>query len=116
MGGEIIVRPGTGGWGGGGGYWGGAPHGSYAFTTEEPPNTPVADTVYACKSTSITEAPCISTANSPDRHWNFARSYHSGGAQFIMGDGRVRFLSENIDRGTFRGLGTRAGGEVLGEY
>ncbi len=116
MGGESITRPGTSGWGGAGGYWGGAPHGSFAFTTEEPPNSPLPDTVYACKTTSFAQAPCASTSNSPDRHWNFARSFHVGGAQFILADGSVRFISENINRGTYRALGTKSGGETLGEF
>ncbi|WP_237228423.1 DUF1559 domain-containing protein [Rubinisphaera sp. JC750] len=44
------------------------------------------------------------------------RSYHDGGAQFLLGDGSVRFISENIDRTTFNELATRAGGEVVGEF
>jgi len=40
-------------------------------------------------------------------------SRHPGGAQFTFGDGRVRFISENIDFGTLRALGTRNRGEVV---
>lgn len=43
-------------------------------------------------------------------------SYHVGGAQFTLGDGSVRFISENIDLNLYRSLGTRAGGEVTGEF
>lgn len=43
-------------------------------------------------------------------------SYHVGGAQYAMGDGSVRFISENIDLNLYRALGTRAGGEVTGEF
>ncbi|MCA8995875.1 MAG: DUF1559 domain-containing protein [Planctomycetaceae bacterium] len=43
-------------------------------------------------------------------------SYHVGGAQFTLADGSVRFLSENIDLGILRGLGSIRGGEVLGEF
>ena len=43
-------------------------------------------------------------------------SYHTGGAQFLLCDGSVRFLSENIDLATFKGLGTRGKGEVPGEF
>ncbi len=38
-------------------------------------------------------------------------SYHVGGAQFTLADGSARFISENIDLGVYRALGTRAGGE-----
>jgi prepilin-type N-terminal cleavage/methylation domain-containing protein/prepilin-type processing-associated H-X9-DG protein len=40
------------------------------------------------------------------------KSKHSGGANFVLGDGSVQFFSENIDYKLFNGLGTRAGGEV----
>ncbi len=72
-------------------------------------------------------------------HWNptlrAAGSFHEGGAQVLMCDGSVRFISENIDTGNLAatlpmanasggispygvwgGLGTRAGGEVIGEF
>ncbi|TWT60172.1 DUF1559 domain-containing protein [Rubinisphaera italica] len=43
-------------------------------------------------------------------------SYHSGGAQFSIGDGSVRFISENVDLGLYRGLATLKGGEVNGDF
>ncbi len=39
-------------------------------------------------------------------------SYHVGGAQFVFGDGRVEFLSENIALPVYRALSTRKGGET----
>lgn len=45
-----------------------------------------------------------------------AYSFHTGGAQFSMADGSVRFVSENIDMATFVALCTRANGEVIGEF
>jgi prepilin-type N-terminal cleavage/methylation domain-containing protein/prepilin-type processing-associated H-X9-DG protein len=42
-----------------------------------------------------------------------AGSFHPGGAQFLMGDGRVVFLSENTSITTYQRLSTRAGGEVV---
>jgi prepilin-type N-terminal cleavage/methylation domain-containing protein/prepilin-type processing-associated H-X9-DG protein len=44
------------------------------------------------------------------------RSVHSGGAHFLMADGAVRFISENISGVTYNALGTRAGNEVAGEF
>lgn len=43
-------------------------------------------------------------------------SFHTGGAQFTMGDGSVRFISENIAFSVFIALATPAGGEVTGEF
>ena len=40
-------------------------------------------------------------------------SPHEGGAFFLMADGQVRFISENIDINTYRALGTRAGNELI---
>jgi len=60
-----------------------------------------------------------------------ASSLHTGGAQVLMCDGAVRFVSSNIDSGNmgvastlggaspygvWGALGTRAGGEVIGEF
>lgn len=41
---------------------------------------------------------------------------HIGLAQFLLGDGSVRAISENINLGVYQSLSTRAGGEVIGEY
>ncbi len=43
------------------------------------------------------------------------RSRHPGGAHFLWGDGHITFLSEVIDEIVYRGLSTRAGGEMVDE-
>ncbi|MDB5335368.1 MAG: hypothetical protein JWN70_987 [Planctomycetaceae bacterium] len=43
-------------------------------------------------------------------------SYHVGGVHFVMADGSVRFLSDNINLFTFSYLGTKGGGETVGEF
>lgn len=43
-------------------------------------------------------------------------SYHVGGAHFVLGDGSVRFISSSIDLGVYRGLASRAAGEVVGNF
>jgi len=45
-----------------------------------------------------------------------ASSMHVGGIQVLMGDGAVRFLSENINNTTYLRLVTPKGGEVVGEF
>ncbi len=43
-------------------------------------------------------------------------SNHVGGAHFLLADGAVRFISENIDIITFCRLGTKGAGETVGEF
>ena len=45
-----------------------------------------------------------------------ARSRHTGGVQVTMGDGSVRFVSENINLAVWRGASTSMGGETLGDF
>lgn len=56
------------------------------------------------------------TPNSPASHFDDLSSAHVGGAQFCLGDGSVRFVSENIDGGIYQGLATIGGGEIIGEF
>lgn len=39
-----------------------------------------------------------------------------GGAHFLLADGSVRFIRENIDRNVLKALATPAGGEQVGEF
>jgi len=43
-------------------------------------------------------------------------SYHTGGAHFVLVDGSVRFIGDNIDYRTYCNLGDRMDGETLGEF
>jgi len=43
-------------------------------------------------------------------------SSHKGGAQFVLGDGSVRFISENLNQTIFQRLANRADGQVIGEF
>ncbi len=45
-----------------------------------------------------------------------SRSYHVGLVQILIMDGSVRSISNNVNNGIWRSLGTRAGGEVIGEF
>ncbi len=44
------------------------------------------------------------------------RSFHTGGAHALLGDGTVRFLSDSIDATLHRNLHSRSGGETVGEF
>jgi prepilin-type N-terminal cleavage/methylation domain-containing protein len=79
------------------------------------PNTTVADVPSASAGGSCTPGtftPCaiVGTFN------NSARSMHVGGVQVLLGDGTVRFVSNNISSTIFQALGTRAGNETIGEF
>lgn len=52
--------------------------------------------------------------------WGFGiippRSKHTGGVHVALGDGSVRFVSDNIDTLTFQRLGHRSDGNPIGEF
>lgn len=63
--------------------------------------------------------------NSPTAQWNSPNSYknnmgfssrHVGGAFVVFGDGRVKFLTENIDYQTYCRLGDKADGNIVGDF
>ena len=54
--------------------------------------------------------------NSPELCFEDFSSFHPGGAQFLFGDGSVKFISENINGGIFKGMATRAGKEVISGF
>ena len=45
-----------------------------------------------------------------------ASSAHSGGVNLLLCDGSARFVSDGVDLGTWRALGTRGTGDTLGEF
>jgi prepilin-type N-terminal cleavage/methylation domain-containing protein/prepilin-type processing-associated H-X9-DG protein len=45
-----------------------------------------------------------------------AHSKHVGGVHTLFCDGRVQFISENINLGTWQNLGNKADGNIIGEY
>lgn len=53
----------------------------------------------------------------PDRtFYSGAGSRHTGGCHALLGDGSVRFLSQNMNLSTLGALTSIAGGEVVGEF
>ena len=68
----------------------------------------------------VTHAPINYRAPEPVDAWDWQnqsgfRSAHPGGAGFVCADGHVTFLAESIDMTVYRGLSTRANGEVVQE-
>jgi prepilin-type N-terminal cleavage/methylation domain-containing protein len=61
----------------------------------------------------ISTAIGLSAGTSDGNHNYHFWSYHSGGAHFALGDGRVQFLSNHISFHILQGLSTRNGREVL---
>jgi prepilin-type N-terminal cleavage/methylation domain-containing protein/prepilin-type processing-associated H-X9-DG protein len=89
-----------------------AQQGGVLFSTLDVPNTPNPDILEWCDST-IPAAPCFSSTNGIVL---YARSYHLGGVNAAFADGSIHFISNAIAKPTWQALGTRAGGEVLGDY
>ncbi len=52
----------------------------------------------------------------PSRIMTSATSSHTGGVVVGLLDGSTRFVRDSIDLATWRAVGTRNGGEVLGDY
>ena len=61
---------------------------------------------------SIDANPGDNCTDSMDRVRGFY-SFHAGASQFVMGDGSVRAISENIASLIYQGLSTIDGGEII---
>ena len=89
------------------------------FTTTLPPNSNVpcvnAGVTYDCDFNSWQEGK-NGTSGQPSYAIITSRSYHTGIVQVALVDGSARTISNNIDLGVWRSLGTRSGGEVIGEF
>jgi prepilin-type N-terminal cleavage/methylation domain-containing protein/prepilin-type processing-associated H-X9-DG protein len=64
-----------------------------------PPNSPLMD--------------CVQHSNPA---WKAARSRHEGGVNALLGDGSVRYVRDAVDPTVWAATGTRAGGEVVGDW
>jgi prepilin-type N-terminal cleavage/methylation domain-containing protein len=88
--------------------------GNVNFTTKYPPNTSVGDRLNWLSKQAVPLAPAINPCNRcmADDMYNSARSYHSGGVNFVAADGSVHFIADSVDPVTYKGFGSRAGGEI----
>ncbi|MEX0728488.1 MAG: DUF1559 domain-containing protein [Planctomycetaceae bacterium] len=106
-----------------GSAWSDQPAGSQVYT-ELGPNSPLPDRCYPCcnwcdnQTAGGRPADNLPAVNGDGATTDTAasRSRHEGGVHVLMGDGAVRFVSENISINIWRGLATIAGNEVLGEF
>jgi len=100
------------------GTWGYGVMGGNIFSTRLGPNSSVADGVWGCRNYPLEGMPCVQVGSNASTAacYAAARSYHVGGVQGTMADGSVRFFSDNINLATWQAIGTRGGGEVLGEF
>lgn len=109
MGSEILLTQDTGSHDLRGRYYN-TWEGNVLFSTFLPPNTTTGDRSSYC--IAGIRRPCASSGNLVQ----YARSQHVGGAHVLMGDGAVRFVSDNISTTIWNALGSRAGGEPIGDF
>ncbi len=60
--------------------------------------------------------PDTNTGAGRTRNWGAPGSAHTGGIQVTLGDGSVRFISENIDNNLRKNIAFIADGETIGEF
>ncbi len=87
-----------------------------------PPNSKAPDNLLAypaaCTASTnlpLMNLPCVPDGNT-DNNFATSRSRHVGGSQVLLGDGAIRFVSENISLTTWQNLAWMADGNVLGEF
>jgi hypothetical protein len=87
------------------------------FTTTFPPNPrvpfAVGGTTYDVDFNSMREG---RSATLPTYAAVTSRSHHTGGVNAVRMDGSVYFQRNGVSAVVWRALGTRAGGEVVGDY
>lgn len=91
------------------GYTPGGPKGSSGYST-------ISDFRGKAISASVRFDVPPNSAGLPGFRWFEPGSFHTSGMHILLADGVVRFLNENVDMTTFRGLGSRGLGEKLGEF
>lgn len=85
--------------------------------TQFTPNSSSLDVLYPgyCNNVPELNLPCVES-DGGNTDTAVARSRHVGGVYVAMADGAVRFIVDDIDIATWRGLATIAGGEVVTDF
>ena len=124
--GETDTTDDTGNTGAGGnddwrGVWMIPSVGASAFTGRYPPNSSTPDAIPGCSKSiddgtfTLAEMPCKRYADgNAGNLWASARSRHSGGANAAMGDGSVRFVSNDVDQLVWQAACTKSGDDAEG--
>jgi prepilin-type N-terminal cleavage/methylation domain-containing protein len=86
---------------------------SFEYMTALTPNSPAPDTNNNCGGVNTDPMmPCMAGGNQQAA----ARSRHIGGVHVLMGDGSVRFVSNNISLQIYQAVGTMDGAETVGDF
>jgi prepilin-type N-terminal cleavage/methylation domain-containing protein len=94
----------------GGGWW----HYNGMGNAHASTSAPVNEFNTCIQSTRISNPACT-----PQNNWNYSwgfRSSHPGGCQFVLVDGTVKFISEDVNYATYQSLGGRQDGNPIGQY
>jgi prepilin-type processing-associated H-X9-DG protein len=102
--------------------WGDFSAGVVSIHTQLTPNSPTPDGLYrstCCPTCNLPQRglPCVAVDDGEHTTSKYAaaRSNHPGGVGVLMCDGSVRFTANGVSVGTWRAMGTVAGGEPAGE-
>jgi prepilin-type N-terminal cleavage/methylation domain-containing protein len=88
--------------------------GGTLMTTAYPPNTSVGDS--NVDDVPELKAPRLTPGASDSYLAMYARSHHEGGAPAVMGDGAVKFVLDTVDPTVWQRAGSRADGQVGGDF
>ncbi len=94
------------------GTWSYGTMGGNIFSARTGPNSTTPDRVWGCRNFLPDGMPCQQSGSPYKEPACAARSYHAGGVNACMGDGSVRFASDNIALAVWQALGSRGGGET----
>jgi len=78
--------------------------------------TPINEMTTCLQSNKISNPQCNPASLDTMQYAYGFKSKHPGGAQFTLADGSVRFITQNINHTMFQYLGSREGGETLGDF
>ena len=92
--------------------WGGSGGNYYSEGRTTVPMNTLSGPYY---STSITDPATLNTILASGPLYAF-KSTHTGGCNFVLADGSVKFITQTIKMETYAALGSRNGGEVIGDY